>query len=129
MILCYVMLLRYVTLPYIISYYIILYYIILYYIILYCIMLCYVILYYILLYEWCTKMYNNPNRRVQICCVIVQFETRLNRFQESAVSLLTSCFHEKWIKLFCIKILEIKRGEYFLILSYFQNSVLMFSHS
>ena len=36
--------------------------------------------YEVLLYDWYTKMYNNPNRRVQISCVIVQFEIRLSWF-------------------------------------------------
>ena len=33
-----------------------------------------------LLYDWYTKACNNPNRRVQISCVIAPFETRLNQF-------------------------------------------------
>ena len=36
--------------------------------------------YEVLLYDWYTEMYNNPNRRVQISCVIVQFEIRLSWF-------------------------------------------------
>ena len=32
----------------------------------------------ILLYDWYTEVCNNPNRRVQISCVIAHFETRLN---------------------------------------------------
>ena len=39
-----------------------------------------------LLYDWYTKACNNPNRWLQISCVIAQFETRLNRFLKKGAS-------------------------------------------
>ena len=75
-----------------------------------------------LLYDWYTEVYNNRNRRVQISCVIVHFETRLNQFLKM-LSWKMDQIH------FVSKYLETKRQKYFQILSYFSVSISMFTQS
>ena len=48
-----------------------------------------------LLYDWYTEVYENPNRRVQISCVIVHFETRLNQFLKWAAGIVV-CMKNGW---------------------------------
>ena len=63
-------------------------------------------------------MCNNPNRRVQISCIIAHFETRLNRLLKQAADNVVFMKNGS-NKLFCIDVLETKREKYFQNLSYF----------
>ena len=118
---------------------------VLYGIVLYCTVLCcifytlvyftllcftFFLLYFTLLYDWFTKECNNSNSRVQISCVIAQFESRLNRFLKQVDGNVV--FMENGSnKLFRIEVLvlETKREKYFQILSYFPVSTSVFSKS
>ena len=65
-------------------------------------------------------MCNNPNKRLQITCVIVHFEIRSNRLLKQAAGNVV--FMENGSKkLFCIEEIGTKRDKCFQILSFFSH--------